>query len=263
MSANAFASKPTAPQLLAKNVSSHYEAFEKTFLVAATALFTTTPVELTPALQEALYQRVSQQFNNSFPSTIERKDVFDLHMSELLKTFEAVYVEHGVKEGRKEFTDLLATLPHLQASSFFQDTLRLPPFEPNAQFNYYLSELHKPLALEISDGSKPTHTSYVEAYGHLLLYASKRSNSLFVGKYLFNGIPDHARLEAARKFFVDRHVFWVKDEVEIELPTGPGNTKVSHALSKSIAAVDTQLPFTHYGVLKTDHVLSAEDKRFI
>ena len=276
ISANAFAAKTSAPQLLAKKVSMDYEAFETAFVAASTALFATKPLELTPALQEALYERVGQQFNNSFPCTIERKDVFDLHRSDLLQTFEGVNVKNGVEEGRKNFSDLLATLPHLQAGNPFQNTLRMPPFEPNAQFNYFLKELHRPLQVTLNTGTSgapnPNHTtSYVEVYGHLLLYASKRSNSLFAGKYLIGESPAYAKLEAARKFFASRHVFWVKAETEVELPIHPdaadttatAATNARHALSKSLGTVDTELKFAHYDVLKHGHQTSAAEDLFI
>ena len=135
----------------------------------------------------------------------------DLHVGEFLGKANAWYIDRGVKTARSAFTEILKTLTHVKLeNSVYEGALSMQEFNPTAKYNKFIDTLQGKIPAFTSNEIKINQTVL---FAVRLLYASKRLNPLFVGRYLIGEIPPSSKFDCAKEYFKNYNVFWVKGYV--------------------------------------------------
>ena len=236
--------------IVSRRVSQLYTAFDKTFVTALDTMLAYQPETLSSDALSRLRTSINAQLGTSIPITIDKLKVFDFHLEELLQKVEQTYTACGIIQGREDFQTMLKGFKR-KPSDVFAHALRMPDFEPDAQFNHFLDNLNETAKVEIKlkDAAGPNpeekvSLTYTQLYGMLLVYASKRHNPLFAGRYLLGKIKSSTKLEAARAYLLKHNVFWVK---AAEAGANPGTLKDT----------DLDLAFSTYDLFQTPNSVSA------
>jgi len=201
---------------LSRRVVHEYAAFDHVFITAVKQLLEQKPVDLSQPVfwkfkQELLVVFRNQlQDNNTTPIVIRRGlKGLDQHIPAMLELVNAHYDRSSLTTSREGFQTLLNDVPVIQGKKYseeeiatYSSALTIPPLRPDALFDQRLAKIQAKLTLEGG-------TNLVQAYGSMLLYASKRLNHIFAGKYVIGGGDYEEKKRFAKQYFRDRHVFWV------------------------------------------------------